>query len=244
MSALQEIIDVYAGLRAQGHNSKESLQFLRLKIDTLSSQEQTEFVRQVRAWELKRAAERKTGDSRPKIKPLQKPASNDPFQQTEGPETLPITPEQMKEIRRQQPPARRAPTGTHDLGDQQSGWDTFFSHESVLSLTNPETNISLDVHPQRHRHDVVLGRGDESFAPDVDLTVLDAAQHGVSRIHMTMHYDASQSTLSVMDMKSTNGSFINGVQLFPQEIRVLRHGDELRLGRLVLIVHFYFSETR
>jgi len=244
LSALQEIIDVYAGLRAQGHDSKESLQFLRLKIDTLSRQEQMEFVRKVREWEENKAKAQQTDNAHPKIKPLQKkPVAGDSQKQAESPETLPIDPELMRQIR-QQLPVKHAPTSTHDLGAQEPGWDTFFSDESILSLTNPETNVSVNVRPQQYRHDVVVGRGDESFTPDVDLTSLNAANSGVSRMHMSIHYDANQSTLSVMDMKSTNGTFINGVQLHPQEIRILRHGDELRLGRLVLIVHFYFSETR
>ncbi len=244
LSVLQEIIDVYAGLRAQGHESKQSLEFLRSKLDTLSSHEQTEFVRQIHEWEKRRAEEPQANDTRPKIKPLQKkPAPIDQQKPADGTETLPVAPEQMRQVRQQLPP-KHTPTGTHDLGDHQPGWDTFYTQESVLSLTNPDTNVSINVHPQRHPHDIVIGRGDESFAPDVDLTALDATKLGVSRMHVSIHYDANQATLSIMDMQTTNGTFINGVQLHPQEIRILRHGDELRLGRLVLIIHFYFSETR
>ena len=42
----------------------------------------------------------------------------------------------------------------------------------------------------------------------------------------------------VSDLGSANGSFINGQRLLAKEIRVLRHGDELRLGKLVMTVSF------
>ncbi|MCL4251394.1 MAG: FHA domain-containing protein [Anaerolineae bacterium] len=243
LSALQELIEIYAGLRTQGNDSKRALEILRLKIASLPTPEQGEFVRQVREWETRRAEARANDDTRPKIKHIEKKPNTAAAQKpSDGSKTLPVAPEILQQIKVDL--KARAMTGTHDLGDREPGWDTFFTAESVMSLTDPNTNISLKVRPQLHQHDLVIGRGDASFAPDVDLTALDAAKLGVSRMHLTVHYDAKQSTLSITDMDTTNGTFINGVRLHPQEVRVLRHGDELRLGRLVMIVHFYFSETR
>ncbi|MCA9903964.1 MAG: FHA domain-containing protein [Anaerolineae bacterium] len=241
LSVLQELIEIYAGLRTQGNDSKRALEILRVKIASLSTQEQAEFVRQVRQWETRRAEARAKDDTRPKIKPIEKKTLTSQGETT-GSKTLPVAPELRQQIHADL--KARAMTGTHDLGDREAGWDTFFAAESVMSLTDPKTNVSLKVRPQLHEHDIVIGRGDASFAPDVDLTALDAAKLGVSRMHLTVHYDAKQSTLSITDMDTTNGTFINGVRLLPQEVRVLRHGDELRLGRLIMIVHFYFAEAR
>jgi pSer/pThr/pTyr-binding forkhead associated (FHA) protein len=44
-------------------------------------------------------------------------------------------------------------------------------------------------------------------------------------------------------MNSANGTFVNGQRLHPQEVRVLRHGDELRLGRMVFQTLFHQSST-
>ena len=47
-----------------------------------------------------------------------------------------------------------------------------------------------------------------------------------------------RSAVLVADLGSANGSYINGQRMMPKEVRVLRHGDELRLGKLVLLASF------
>jgi pSer/pThr/pTyr-binding forkhead associated (FHA) protein len=113
----------------------------------------------------------------------------------------------------------------------------------VLVLMVHGTNVSFKVRPQKLDHDLVIGRSDASVQPDIDLTDYGAAGMGVSRMHVSVHYEPKHASLSVTDMNTLNGTFINGVQLHPQEVRVLRHGDELRLGQLRLTVHFYFAEA-
>jgi pSer/pThr/pTyr-binding forkhead associated (FHA) protein len=49
-------------------------------------------------------------------------------------------------------------------------------------------------------------------------------------------------TLHVMDLDSTNGTYINGVWMYPNQPRVLRDGDELMLGSLVIRFKFILPE--
>jgi pSer/pThr/pTyr-binding forkhead associated (FHA) protein len=42
-----------------------------------------------------------------------------------------------------------------------------------------------------------------------------------------------------VDRASANGTFVNGQRLHRNEVRVLRNGDDIRLGRLVLSAKFY-----
>ena len=44
--------------------------------------------------------------------------------------------------------------------------------------------------------------------------------------------------LKVIDLGSANATFINGQKLIAHQARILRDGDELRLGHLVIRVHF------
>jgi hypothetical protein len=86
---------------------------------------------------------------------------------------------------------------------------------------------------------LVLGRSDNNSTqiPDLDLTPYGALEKGVSRIHATIH--RSEDTLTLVDMGSVNGTHLNGQRLIPDQPRVLRDGDEIRLGKLV--AHIYFK---
>jgi hypothetical protein len=86
--------------------------------------------------------------------------------------------------------------------------------------------------------EIILGRYDSSTgeAPDVDLNDYGAKEEGVSRRHAAII--AEEDALKVIDMGSANATFINGQKLIAHQARILRDGDELRLGRLVIRVHF------
>jgi hypothetical protein len=83
---------------------------------------------------------------------------------------------------------------------------------------------------------IVIGRespnNDEK--PDLDLTPYNAAKLGVSRRHVLITKE--DNMLKVVDLGSTNGTYLNGVPLRPNQPRVLRTGDKLSLGQLVLTV--------
>ncbi len=86
--------------------------------------------------------------------------------------------------------------------------------------------------------DVLLGRTDSQSGayPDLDLTPFDGLDMGVSRRHARLRRTAE--AVEVLDLGSANGTFWNGVRLSPNQTQVLRDGDELRLGKLVIEVHF------
>jgi predicted component of type VI protein secretion system len=45
--------------------------------------------------------------------------------------------------------------------------------------------------------------------------------------------------LHLVDNHSANGTFLNEQRLIAEQPRVLRHGDDIRLGRMVLRVSLY-----
>ena len=61
-------------------------------------------------------------------------------------------------------------------------------------------------------------------------------QAGVSRQHILIRNEGY--FLTVVDLNSTNGSWLNGVQLLPNQKRLLRNGDLLQVGNLRLKVIF------
>lgn len=84
---------------------------------------------------------------------------------------------------------------------------------------------------------ITLGRidPDTHAKPDIDFTVFSGQEFGVSRIHATIDFTPKGPTIT--DLNSSNGTFLNGVKLPPRESQVMRYGDELRLGRLVMFVY-------
>jgi hypothetical protein len=131
---------------------------------------------------------------------------------------------------------------TNILSDSESKplESEFFGTESQLVLRLRGSTEAYDLRPQDSVHELVIGRSTAGSAmnPDVDLKNKQAADLGVSRFHLSVFYDKENQAVLVSDLGSANGSFINGQRLLAKEVRVLRHGDELRLGRLVLIVSF------
>lgn len=73
-------------------------------------------------------------------------------------------------------------------------------------------------------------------APDVDLGPYEAGDKGVSRQHIRLK--RKNILVYVIDLGSTNGTFLNGRRLVPHAERLLRNGDELQLGRLKVRVRF------
>ena len=115
-----------------------------------------------------------------------------------------------------------------------------FGPDSVLVLRVRGSTENYETRPQNSDHEVIIGRSTKGsvLAPDIDLTNKQASDLGVSRLHLSIRFDAEHQAVLVSDLGSANGSFINGQRMMPKEVRVLRHGDELRLGKLVLLTSF------
>lgn len=139
-----------------------------------------------------------------------------------------------------EPPRSSFDTNILPDGENKPLESEFFGPESILVLRLRGSTETHELRPQDSVHELVIGRSTAGSAmnPDVDLKNKQAADLGVSRFHLSVFYDKDNQAVLVSDLGSANGSFINGQRLLAKEVRVLRHGDELRLGRLVLIVSF------
>ncbi len=74
------------------------------------------------------------------------------------------------------------------------------------------------------------------IVPDVDLSAYNAGELGVSRQHIRLRRKGT--LIYVADLNSTNGTLLNGRRLIPEGERLIRSGDELRLGHLKVRVKF------
>ncbi|MCS6870471.1 MAG: FHA domain-containing protein [Anaerolineae bacterium] len=118
------------------------------------------------------------------------------------------------------------PTGPQQTGEAIVNEEkpiVFEVDGKVLNLTIKETLI-------------VGRRAAGEQAPDVDLSPFGAEEHGVSRRHLQLKRRGS--LIYVTDLHSTNHTYLNGRRLIPEGDRLLRSGDEIRLGRLRIRVRF------
>lgn len=75
-----------------------------------------------------------------------------------------------------------------------------------------------------------------SLKTHVDLNRYEAANTGVSRLHMFLHF--KQGRFFVEDADSINGTFLNGESLRARALTEVRNGDEIRLGQLRMYIYF------
>jgi hypothetical protein len=90
--------------------------------------------------------------------------------------------------------------------------------------------------PLASRNEFTLGRLSEGqpIMPDIDLTPYQAYASGVSRLHAVVKRDVDR--VMVMDLGSSNGTYVNGRRINPHVEESLSHGDILALGKLKIQV--------
>lgn len=84
------------------------------------------------------------------------------------------------------------------------------------------------------RSEYSLGRvaKGQPILPDFDLTEFDAYQQGVSRLHAAIKVNPAQ--IVIMDLRSANGTRVNGQKIQPNVDYPIKHGDVIALGKLKL----------
>lgn len=156
-------------------------------------------------------------------------------------------------------PSDEAPTGDPNLTPGESGLPTvnLDAPDDVKPLIRYGDVLLSDVTRLRLRlgkegelgtiesdiqHELIAGRAIEGqpYKPDIDLTPYNAYQYGVSRYHLKI--ERRGDTLYVTDLGSQNGTYLNGVRMYPNQARVLRDTDELLLGRLPVTVRLVGAE--
>lgn len=117
----------------------------------------------------------------------------------------------------------------------RSGWGTASfddARQVVVYIRDVSTPLTIEPHDG-----FTIGRADKEreFVPDLDLNDFGGLEKGVSRRHAA--FGRGDGVLTITDLDSANGTYLNGVRIGTQP-RVLRDGDEIRLGNLTCYVYF------
>ena len=119
----------------------------------------------------------------------------------------------------------RRPQTTQNLDEQTP---TSSGHKRMaLFVLGVAERVDFDMTPR-----IVLGRfeGAGKKSHHLDLTDYGAVNRGVSRVHCQLEFE--NGSIIVTDLGSTNGTFVGGIRLEPNEPHVLQRGQELVIGRL------------
>jgi hypothetical protein len=243
MSVINELFSEYVRMRQNGLDATEALRTLRHYIEPLSQEEREELARHLRAWEKNLIT--------PEAQPV-----------TTVPDTSPLTEEAKRgEIWLECPNCSRKnrakdvfcyacghlleeivrhDTRTFHTATQELYKDEYFGEDSLLILRSPNGKTRFEIRPQLQRKEIVIGRSSEAQTvhPNIDLADVQGAELGVSRLHLALIYDETLNVLQIHDLGSANGTSVNGQKIHPSERRILRNGDELALGKLILKVRY------
>jgi hypothetical protein len=116
------------------------------------------------------------------------------------------------------------------------GGETRFGTDTILELRVSQYNAKVFEFPLKSGQSYVIGRADNQSRPDIDLSLFDAVEKGVSRRHAELK--ALNDRLYIRDLDSRNFTFLNEDRLEPEKYYLVSSGDVIRLGSFVLIVEF------
>jgi pSer/pThr/pTyr-binding forkhead associated (FHA) protein len=141
-------------------------------------------------------------------------------------------------------------SATTDLREAAEEAQRYYKSQKATPLTESESvfdgETKLHIQVEGSGQPIVvaphvkttIGRRDPTSgdAPDIDLSTYAAYQMGVSRTHAII--ELSENHLTLHDLGSRNGTFINGQRITPERPQLLHNGDEVRLGKMVLRLSF------
>lgn len=112
--------------------------------------------------------------------------------------------------------------------------------EGELSQGSSQSEIVLMIRgmterlPFKQDLSASIGRVDLRLGmiPDIDLTRYGAEERGVSREHARLEVKGGK--LFLIDLNSTNGTYIDGERIQPMQPYEVRSGDEFLVGRVAI----------
>jgi hypothetical protein len=92
----------------------------------------------------------------------------------------------------------------------------------VLEVRKKKSDIAMDV--------ITIGRSANN-----DIVLYNKL---ISKSHACLHISSQDDSIYMVDFGSTNGTFLNGNELVPQEKYLLHNGDEIALGPETTVIYF------
>ena len=233
--SVQELFEAFVYMRRQGATPDYALQQLKKLRPSINTSERDSLSKQIRQWEKSEGHHHPPNpDTEINLPPA--PLLDDKAESVQCPNC--DTSNQGHATYCYACGTLLTRAGTKQLESTNPTDGVNFGNLSSLVFTvrgYEDSPLHLDL---KDMQEIIIGRTavDSVIVPDVDLTHHNGQGAGVSRVHATLK--RQDNNITVVDMGSMNHTYLNGERIFPQEVRILRDGDELRLGRLVMRVAF------
>jgi pSer/pThr/pTyr-binding forkhead associated (FHA) protein len=97
------------------------------------------------------------------------------------------------------------------------------------------SNVTLQI--PKGKKTIIIGREDpvSGVFPEIDLDQHGGQDAGVGRRHAQLFLQGGQ--LLIEDLDSVNGTVVNRHKISARQPHPVRDGDEIRLGKMVMIYH-------
>jgi len=116
------------------------------------------------------------------------------------------------------------------------GTETMFRSDTILELRVSQYNAKIFEFPLKAGQSYIIGRADNTSRPDIDVSLFEAIEKGVSRRHAELK--AINDRLYLADLGSRNSTYLNDEHLEVEKYYLVSSGDIIRLGTLMLAVEF------
>jgi hypothetical protein len=236
MNEMLLLVQEYARLRQNGLEVREAVQALNTHVHTLNHQQIHSLQEEIRAWEANRTEHVLTPQQHASMLQANKLHHGHKI-------TCPVC-NRLNNVTDLYCYSCGEPLSLFQGGPDTDQFinhtpGTYFDARSSLMLES-EDGIRIKIRPQDYARGIILGRktNNSNNNPDIDLTDLGAAIHGVSRQHLCIIYSERDFCLRLHDMGSANGTYLDGRRLHSSERLVLSHSNNVRLGMLGLKVCF------
>ena len=104
-------------------------------------------------------------------------------------------------------------------------------HDIAVYISDMEEPLIVSL-----TRDALLGRyGGLDQQPPIDLAAFQGLEHGVSRRHAILRRFGPD--VAIVDLGSTNGTWLNGIRIQPHQPVILRNGDRLLVARLPIQIY-------
>jgi predicted ATPase len=122
--------------------------------------------------------------------------------------------------------------------DADSGWGTASFPPGSMFVIQLEDSSEVYQIRTAEINELVIGRYDpfSGSIPEIDMNPFGGLEKGVSRRHAFI--TRQENSLHIVDLGSTNGTYLNGQKLTPRQPRAIRDGDEVRIAKLPLFIRF------
>lgn len=238
MNSLEDILAEYVRIRQHGLNVEEALLTLKTYVEPLDSAKREALSQLIRSWEkgALKLEDVLNGDTNPpKTDQIIWLRCSNCDKKNRAKEVFCYNCGEILQRDTKHAESSFEGDDTEDIFPSE-----YFSEGSIIILDAQNADEHFELRPQLQEGRITIGRGTQSrgIAPNVSFTSAKSVELGVSRLHLAIHFDKYNHLLKVEDLDSANGTFINNQRLYPDEHRILRNRDELRLGRMILNVKY------